>query len=195
MHSTDALLIHIQTAGLLLQHDPVLRSLTTLVADTPVAGSWWAHPQAKLMYALSNTLAEHPDVLVLPLVRGKATFLHRRLWPAVLAVACAHEAWQITTLSDAARDLYETVERHGVLRATGAIPKELARRLLVQSTQVHTALGRHELQLTQWTHWAAQVNSAPPVPVSIGRLHLEEAVQAIGGTHGMLPWHAAKGSP
>src|SRR6185503_16376113 len=115
-------------------------------ANEPVAGSWWAHSHAQRIYTLINTLAEHPDLLVVKLVRGKATFLHRRLWPAVLAVACAQETWQVATLSDAARALYQAVERQGVLRATGAVPKELERRLLVQSMQVHTEAGRHELQ-------------------------------------------------
>src|SRR5262245_59204708 len=91
---TATLMAHLQTYGLLLQHDKVLPSLSTLVARTPVHGSWWAHPQAHTIYTLLNTLAAHPDVLTVKLLLGKATFIHRRLWPALLAVACAHEAWQ-----------------------------------------------------------------------------------------------------
>src|SRR4051794_26814156 len=113
MEMADALLAQIQTFGMLLHHDTVLLSLTTLVADAPVAGSWWSHPRAQQIYALINTLTKHPDVLNVKLVRGKATFLHRRLWPALLAVACAHEPWQFTKLSDAARELYAAVERQG----------------------------------------------------------------------------------
>jgi hypothetical protein len=188
MEMADILLSQLQTSGILLQHDTMILSLTTIVAGAPVRGSWWAHPQAQQMYALINLLAAHPDVLVAKLVRGKATFIHRRLWPALLAIACAGEAWQIATLSDAARALYEAVERQGVLRATGTAPKELERRLLVQSMQVHTEAGRHELQLTQWILWAEQANCAPALTAAAGRFQLEAAVQAIGGTQGMLPW-------
>jgi hypothetical protein len=194
METADTLLAHIQTSGMLLHHDPVLLSLTTLVANGSVTGSWWAHPQAQRMYTLINTLTEHSDLLVVKLVRGKATFLHRRLWPALLAVACARETWQVATLSDTARALYEAVEYQGTLRATGAVPKELERRLLVQSSQVHTELGRHELQLTQWALWAEQVRCEPPVPTHIGQLQLETAVQAIGGTPKLLPWQAKMGT-
>jgi hypothetical protein len=190
METADALLAQLQTSGLLLQHDTALLSLTTLVAGAPVSGSWWAHPHAQRMYTLLNTLAAHPDILVAKLVVGKATFIHRRLWPALLALACAHEAWQFAKLSDLGRALYEAVERQGVLRATGAAPKELERRLLVQSTQVHTEAGRHELQLMQWTLWAEQVGCEPALTVAVGRPQLEAAVRAIGGTHGMLPWEA-----
>jgi hypothetical protein len=192
METAEALLAQIQTSGVLLHHDPVVLSLTTLVANEPIAGSWWAHSYAQQIYTLINTLAEHPDLLVVKLVGGKATFLHRRLWPAVLAVACAQETWQVATLSDAARSLYEAVERQGVLRATGAVPKELERRLLVQSTQVHTELGRHELQLRSWALWAEQIRCEPPLSAPVGRLQLEAAVQAIGGTPAMLPWKAKR---
>jgi hypothetical protein len=62
METADTLLAHIQTSGMLLHHDPVLLSLTTLVANGSVTGSWWAHPQAQRMYTLINTLTEHSDL-------------------------------------------------------------------------------------------------------------------------------------
>ncbi len=188
METAESLLAYLQTYGLLLQHDKALPSLSALVAGAPVHGSWWAHPQAHTIYALLNALAEHPDVLTVKLVLGKATFIHRRLWPALLAVACAHEAWQFAELSDQARALYDAVERQGVLRATGSYAKELERRLLVHSAQVHTEAGHHELQLTQWSLWADQVACARTLTTQDGRLQLESAVQAIGGNLRMLPW-------
>jgi hypothetical protein len=190
METAESLLAHLQTYGLLLQHDKALPSLSALVAGAPVHGSWWAHPQAHTIYALSNALAEHPDILTVKLVLGKATFVHRWLWPAVLAVACAHEAWQFAGLPDQARTLYDAVERQGVLRATGSYAKELERRLLVQSTQVHTEAGHHELELVHWSLWADRVACAKILTTQEGRLQLESAVQAIGGNPRMLPWRA-----
>jgi len=186
---TAMLLENLQTYGLLLQHDKALPSLSTLVAGAPVHGSWWAHAQAHTIYALLNTLAEHPDVLTVKLLLGKATFVHRRLWPALLAVAGAHEAWQFAGISDQARALWEAVEQQGMLRATGSPAKELERRLLVHSAQVHTESGHHELHLTQWSLWAEQVACARPLTAHDGRLQLESAVQAIGGTARVLPWY------
>lgn len=192
MQTVDTLLTQLYNSGLLLQHDTVLPCLTSLVANAPVSGSWWSHPHANQIYTLLNILAEHPDVLVVKLVRGKATLLHRRLWPALLGVTCAREDWQFAKLSESAQALYEAVEQQGVLRATGAVPKELERRLLVQSSQVHTERGHHELQLTSWSLWAEQVGCAPVVPASLGRMQLELAIQTIKGSAEMLPWHAKR---
>jgi hypothetical protein len=194
MQTVDTLLTQLYSSGMLLQHDTVLLSLTTLVANAPITGSWWSDPRANQIYALLNTLAEHPDVLVVKLVRGKATFLHRRLWPALLAVACAREDWQFARLSEQARALYQAVEHQGVLRATGAMPKELERRLLVQSSEVHTERGHHERHLTSWGLWAEQVGCAPIAPASLGRSQLEAALQTIGGSTDMLPWHTKTGA-
>ena len=194
MQTVDTLLAQLHSAGIMLQHDTVLLSLTTLVATAPVTGSWWSHPRANQIYALLNALAAHPDVLVVKLVRGKATFLHRRLWPALLGVACAREDWQFATLSEQARALYAAVEQQGVLRATGAVPKELERRLLVASSQRHTERGHHELQLASWRLWAAQVGCAPGIGASLGRKQLEHALQTIGGSTAMLPWHTSSGA-
>jgi hypothetical protein len=192
MQTVDTLLTQLHSAGIMLQHDTVLLSLTTLVATVPVSGSWWSHPHANQIYTLLTTLAEHPDVLVVKLVRGKATFLHRRLWPALLGVACAREDWQFAKLSEQARALYEAVEHQGVLRATGAVPKELERRLLVKSSQLHTEQGHHELQLVSWSLWAEQVGCAPVIGASLGRKQLEQALQTIGGRTEMLPWHTRR---
>jgi hypothetical protein len=192
METVESLLAHLETNGLLLQHDKALPCLTTLVANTSIQGSWWAHPQAHTIYALLNALAAHPDVVTVKLVFGKATFAHRRLWPAILGIASAHEAWQFTELSDQARTLYESVERQGMLRATGSYAKELERRLLVHSAQVHTESGHHELQLTQWPLWAEHVGCARALTAQDGRFQLEAAVRAIGGTPRMLPWHITK---
>jgi hypothetical protein len=189
MTSEDDLLEELHRAGMLLQHDAALQSLTSLIATTPISGSWWSHPQAHQIYAQITALASHPDVLTVKLVHGKVTFLHRRLWPALLAVATAHDDWQFDTLSKQAHELYTAVEQHGVITATGAIPKELERRLLVQSSQQHTAHGHHELQLTAWRLWADHAACTTRLPASYGRVQLEESLQAIGGSANLLPWN------
>jgi len=66
--------------GLLLMSDPALPSIVALVAGAPVRGSWWGHPQGRTIYTLANRLIDHPDVLLLKLVAGKDTFVHRSLW-------------------------------------------------------------------------------------------------------------------
>jgi hypothetical protein len=186
--TAELLLRHLQTHGLLLQQDKALPCLCTMLAGEPVSGSWWAHPDAATIYSMLTTLTAHPDVLVAKLIKGKVTFVHRRLWPAVLAVGCGHEAWQVAGLSAPAQALYDSVEQQGVIRAAGTYAKELERRLLVQSEQVHTESGHHELQLMQWELWAARVACPPPLTLHEGRSQLASAVSALGGSQKMLPW-------
>src|SRR5438132_11281565 len=91
--------------GLLMLSDAQLPSITTLVAGKPIRGSWWGHPKAHDIFRVVSRIAEHPDVAVTKLIAGKITFVHRKLWPALLAVATAREAWQMNGLSQKARNL------------------------------------------------------------------------------------------
>lgn len=76
------------------QHGVVLQaargpvpSLAEQVAGGAIRGSWWAHPQAHAIFELASAVSGHPDVLVCKLVGGKVTYVHRRLWPALVKLA------------------------------------------------------------------------------------------------------------
>jgi hypothetical protein len=142
--------------GLLLLTDAKLPSVVSLAVGAPIKGSWWAHPRGKEIYALLVKFTAHEDVLCVKLVDGKVTFLHRRLWPAFLAIARAKEPWQTEKLSKSARELFARVEECGEHEAKGATAKELEIRLLVHSGQVHTESGAHALVLTSWKRWSKQ---------------------------------------
>src|SRR2546428_14004111 len=105
--------------GLLLAADATLPSVATIVAGEPVHGSWWAHPKSHAIFAASSALARHPDAMAIPLISRKVTFVHRRLWPALLAVAQACEPWQTKGLSPQARALLTRVEQAGGTQETG----------------------------------------------------------------------------
>src|SRR5881628_2865401 len=62
-------------------------SLAHAIAGEPIRGSWWAHPKGKDIFALSRAIRRSPDVLVCRLVDGKITYVHRRLWPALVRLA------------------------------------------------------------------------------------------------------------
>jgi hypothetical protein len=62
-------------------------SFAEMVAGEPLRGSWWAHPKGKDIFRLSRVVRDSPDVLVCRLVDGKITYVHRRLWPALVALA------------------------------------------------------------------------------------------------------------
>jgi hypothetical protein len=72
--------------------------------------------------------------------------------------------------------------------AVGSAAKELERRFLVHGAQVHTDAGHHELRLECWELWADRAGAAGAISPPTGRLQLEMAVLAIGGTTALLPW-------
>ncbi len=62
-------------------------SLAELVAGAPIRGSWWSHPRGREIFAVTRAMRGSEDVLVCRLVDGKITFVHRRLWPALVRAA------------------------------------------------------------------------------------------------------------
>lgn len=190
--------------GLLLAADPRLPSVTTLVSGGPIQGSWWGHPQAHEIFAVAEALEGHRDALSTKLVLGKVTYVHRRLWPAVAGVGGAREDWQLQQLSPPAQRLWSTVERAGVVR-TDQLPaevagpgtvgdwvRELEKRLLVVSQEIHTETGAHAKSLEGWHAWADRIGFQEPwMSALAGKEELERVLGALNrefGARGCLPW-------
>jgi hypothetical protein len=62
-------------------------SLAEAVVGGPIRGSWWAHPRGHEIFRVAETVSESPEVLVCKLVDDKVTFVHRRLWAALVRLA------------------------------------------------------------------------------------------------------------
>ena len=62
-------------------------SLAEAIAGEPIRGSWWAHPKAAAIFRATRAVRDSTDVLVCRLIGGKITYVHRRLWPAVVRLA------------------------------------------------------------------------------------------------------------
>ncbi len=78
---------------------PVPR-LTEAIVKQPIKGSWWAHPRSRQIFAVLQAVADSEEVLVCRLVNGKLTFIHRRLWPALVRVAKRFPAAQIAQIHE-----------------------------------------------------------------------------------------------
>ncbi len=155
----------LKRTGLLLLSDARLPSVAGLVAGEPVRGSWWAHPNSHAIFRVAGKVTVHPDVLPSKLVSCKVTLVHRKLWPALFAVATAGEAWQSRGLSPLGRLLLRRVRKYGVLRtdrlprsrglsvkALGQAARALEQRLLVFGAEFHTERGSHAKRLETWEH-------------------------------------------
>ena len=189
--------------GLLLESDPRLPSVVSLVVGKPIRGSWWGHPSGGAIYNETNELADRTDVVVLKLLDGKVTFVLDTLWPHVYAVGCSGETWQVSGLNLQSRRLLELVRRYGLIRTddprshlvagskASAAALELERRLLFIGGQVHTETGRHAKRLESWSHWARRVKLASRLSATRAKAELAEVVQRLNDEFNgkaRLPW-------
>ena len=188
MKTANAVLEALAKHGLLPEQDKELPNAVTLVTGQCLHASWWSHPKGRLIFATLTELARHPDVLFTKLLRGKVTLVHRRLWPSFVAVASAREEWQVRGLGASARSLLRDLERTGSVRASGPAVKELERRLLVHTEEVHTESGRHAILLQPWRTWSERAGCKPVSSLAQARGTLEAAVQALGAPLTALPW-------
>ena len=77
---------------------PVAR-LAEVIVNEPIKGSWWAHPKSHQIFAVFQALSDSDDILVCRLVNGKITFVHRRLWPALVRAAAHFSARQLAQVN------------------------------------------------------------------------------------------------
>jgi len=59
-------------------------TLAEFIAGEQIRGSWWGHRKAPQIFRCSRALRDSADILVCRLVEGKVTYVHRRLWPALI---------------------------------------------------------------------------------------------------------------
>ena len=86
--TTRQALAFVQRHGIVLQaaRGPV-PSLAAEIAGEPIRGSWWGHPKGREIFRITRAVSESPDILVCKVIDGKITYVHRRLWPALVKLA------------------------------------------------------------------------------------------------------------
>ena len=62
-------------------------SLAETIAGKPIRGSWWGHPKGDSIFACSRAIRNSKDVLTCRLIDGKITYVHRRLWAALVRLS------------------------------------------------------------------------------------------------------------
>jgi len=94
-------LAFVERHGIVLQaaHGP-LPNLAEAIAGGAIRGSWWGHPKGKEIFRAIRAIGESPDVLVCKLVEGKITYVHRRLWPALIKLASRFRKEQLAKVWD-----------------------------------------------------------------------------------------------
>ena len=99
--------VRVDVMAALIEHGVLLQSargpvpnVAELVAGESITGSWWGHPQGHAIFDALQLLDASPDVVRLRLINGKVTFVHRRLWPAIVRVADRFTPEQLAALHE-----------------------------------------------------------------------------------------------
>jgi hypothetical protein len=190
-----AVVAAIEELGLLFVSDPKRKNAVEVLTGEFPRGSWWTHPEANQIYGILERVEDHPDVLSAKLLAGKVTLIHRALWPALLAVVTAREAWQTDDLLPGSVQWLAALDE---ARAAGAevaqpsrtVVKEIEARLLARSESVHTSDGSHRTRIEDWAAWATRAGVALPPTMSPadGQRALEAAAERLGPPPPALPW-------
>ena len=133
-------LAFVKTHGVVLEsgRGPV-PSLAEAIARDRIRGSWWAHPKGHDIFLCSRAIRKSAEVLVCRLLGGKVTYVHRRLWPALVRLAERFDADRLAAI----REVHTTLGKHKVditafpdwvpaevMRAAAELPSEEAAALL-----------------------------------------------------------------
>lgn len=171
MGKTEKLLATVEHKGLL-----TLKEATCLVAGEAITGSWWAHPRGKEIYRVVTELEAHEDIRMCKLLGGRQTFVHRRLWPALVRVAAERKKFKAP--SAAARKALQNLNA----KLDRKVREELERSLLVIGESEHTPQGHHEVRLKKFAD-----GFPPSVRAAAKRMKLDVALaqlEASGWTPG-----------
>lgn len=87
-------------------------SLAETIAGEPLRGSWWGHPKGDAIFVCSRATRNSNDVLTCRLIGGKVTYVHRRLWPALVRLSGNFEADRLAPI----REIHTATGKHKVKR-------------------------------------------------------------------------------
>jgi hypothetical protein len=89
------------------QHGVVLEAgrgprpnLAEAVAGERIHGNWWQHKKGRTIFRATRAVRDSDQILVCRLVGGKFTYVHRRLWPAIVRLATFLDKKAISALRE-----------------------------------------------------------------------------------------------
>jgi hypothetical protein len=114
-------------------------NLAEAAAGEPIRGSWWGHPKGSEIFRALGAVDDSPDVLCFRLVEGKITFVHKRLWPALVRLAAELGRDRLTAIK---QEHTETGAHRNVLTA---FPKWVRQEVKTAALQLSESEARAQL--------------------------------------------------
>ena len=111
-------------------------SLADEIAGGRITGSWWHHAKRRDIFRATRAVRDADAVLVCRLIGGRVTFVHRRLWPALIRLADEIGARRL----DAIREEHTASGAHRMVirKFPGWVPKEV-RSAAAKLSRAHAA--------------------------------------------------------
>ncbi|MEP6686310.1 MAG: hypothetical protein ABJB22_05985 [Verrucomicrobiota bacterium] len=114
-------------------------SMAETIAGKPIRGSWWKHAKANSIFLCSRAIRNSKDVLVCRLVGGKITYVHRRLWPALVRLADQVDRDRLAAI----REIHTASGKHKV--EVTPFPKWVPREVMSAAKKLTTEEARKQL--------------------------------------------------
>jgi hypothetical protein len=128
-------------------------SLAAAIVGEPIRGSWWAHARGREIFAVTRAIRNSPDVLVCRLVGGKITYVHRRLWPALVRLSERFPQKHLAQI----REVHTASGKH--LVEESPFPTWVSREVAAQASDLD-----EKSALRQLGPWCTKSDSSPNAP-------------------------------
>jgi len=68
-----------------------LPNLAERIVGKRIRGSWWVHPKRQEIFRLTRAVRDSEDILVCRFMKGKVTYVHKRLWPSLVRLESLYD--------------------------------------------------------------------------------------------------------
>jgi hypothetical protein len=116
-------------------------NLAERVAGEPIEGSWWGHRKAAQIFHCSRAMRDSKEVLVCRLVEGKVSYVHRRLWPALVNLQTQFAGAQLSAI----REVHTSQGKHKTI--TIAFPNWVPKAVIAEAARLTFAEAARMLPL------------------------------------------------
>jgi hypothetical protein len=85
-------------------------NLAETIAGEAIQGSWWGHPKGEAIFACSRAIRNSKDILICRLIDRKVTYVHQRLWPALVRLSGKFKADRLASI----REIHTVAGKHRI---------------------------------------------------------------------------------
>jgi hypothetical protein len=105
-------LAFVEKCGIVLEsaRSSSVLSLAATIAGEPIQGSWWGHSKGDAIFVCSRAIRRSQDILTCRLIDGKVTYVHRRLWPALVKLSGHLKADRLAPI----REIHTAAGKHRI---------------------------------------------------------------------------------